>query len=90
MKQFIAFSILLITLLLIPEFAKAQCAMCQASVESSLREGSPVARNLNMGILYLLVMPYLLFSILFLMWYRGYRQGKAKVEEIIYRRAWDE
>ena len=68
MKKLLTFSVLLFALILIPEFAEAQCAMCQASVESSLREGSPVARNLNMGILYLLVMPYLLFSVLFLMW----------------------
>jgi hypothetical protein len=39
----------------------AQCAMCGASVESS-EEGAQLAGGLNAGILYLLLVPYLLFA----------------------------
>lgn len=52
----------------------AQCPMCKASAESSLKEGASFALGLNKGILYLLAMPYLLFSIIFLMWYKNYRR----------------
>lgn len=54
--------------------AIAQCPMCKASAESSLKEGASFALGLNKGILYLLAMPYLLFSIIFLMWYKNYRR----------------
>ena len=47
----------------------AQCPMCKASVESSLASGSSVAAGLNKGILYLLLMPYLLYAGIFTAWY---------------------
>lgn len=56
------------------ETSFAQCPMCKASAESSLKEGASFALGLNKGILYLLAMPYLLFSIIFLMWYKNYRR----------------
>lgn len=36
----------------------AQCAMCRANAESSLKEGSQTAASLNSGILYMLVAVY--------------------------------
>jgi len=56
-----------------PSFA--QCPMCKASVEASMKEGSSVALGLNRGILYLLTMPYLMFCVLFLLYYRNYRKN---------------
>ena len=39
----------------------AQCAMCRATVGSTLSDGrNTIATGLNFGILYLLVMPYLI------------------------------
>lgn len=46
----------------------AQCAMCKATVESSLKEGhQAVGRGLNTGILYLMAIPYCI--LMFLGWY---------------------
>ncbi len=36
----------------------AQCAMCKTSVESDLKNGGSIGSNLNMGILYLMAIPY--------------------------------
>lgn len=39
----------------------AQCAMCRATVGSSFSDGrTTIGTGLNLGILYLLVMPYLI------------------------------
>ncbi len=69
-----AFFLLLFFLI---EPVAAQCPMCRASVESSMKEGSTYALGLNRGILYLLSMPYILFSAIFLLWYRNYRKHQA-------------
>lgn len=62
------FSIMLVLLSVEP--AAAQCPMCKAAVETSLAQGDTTAIGINKGILYLLVMPYLLYSLIFLAyWY---------------------
>jgi hypothetical protein len=43
----------------------AQCAMCKANAESSLRNGSTIAKGLNSGILYLMAIPYLMLAFIF-------------------------
>jgi hypothetical protein len=44
----------------------AQCAMCKASAESSLKHNpNSMARSLNSGILYLMAVPYLLIMFIF-------------------------
>ena len=48
----------------------AQCAMCKASVENNISEGSSgFSAGLNTGILFLFVTPYLLISLIGLLWY---------------------
>lgn len=60
--------------------ASAQCPMCKAAVESSIKGGqSNAGKGLNNGILYLLAAPYLLVGALGFLWYRNYR-NKSKVE----------
>ncbi len=50
----------------------AQCAMCRASVENSMSQNSEsFSAGLNVGILYLFVMPYLLVVIIAILWYRS-------------------
>ncbi|MBX7108372.1 MAG: hypothetical protein K1X61_06980 [Chitinophagales bacterium] len=49
--------------------ASAQCAMCKQSAESSLKEGSTDAKGLNIGIMYLLVIPYALVGGIGYYWY---------------------
>lgn len=49
-------------LILFPVLSHAQCAICQAVVESSKQSGSSVADGLNDGILYLMAFPYILMG----------------------------
>ena len=48
----------------------AQCAMCRATAEQASQENSGVAEGLNMGIVYLMGIPYLLFLIGGLVFFR--------------------
>ncbi len=65
----IVIAAVMIALVMLPDTAFAQCPMCKASAESSMKEGSRVAVGLNKGILYLLAMPYLFYSVLFLIYW---------------------
>ncbi|RYC67778.1 MULTISPECIES: hypothetical protein [Spirosoma] len=61
----------------------AQCAMCRGTVESTVSNGrSVVASELNVGILYLLVIPYLLVASIGYLWYRNSRLEHGKRLEI--------
>ena len=57
-------------------FASAQCALCKATVETSLQEGNTSAAGLNVGILYLLIMPYALIGGLGYLWYSNNKKKK--------------
>lgn len=50
----------------------AQCAMCRASVANSISDGGQLfGAGLNKGILYLMLMPYIVISIIGYAWYRS-------------------
>lgn len=67
--------------------ASAQCAMCRATVENNVSNGEVgVAANLNMGILYMFVAPYLLFMAIAYMWYRKSRKNGKKIKTAGYSR----
>lgn len=53
------------------ESALAQCVMCRASIGSN----SAFARNLNIGVLVLLVPPVSMFCTIFVLAYRHRRSG---------------
>lgn len=54
----------------------AQCAMCKASVENNLQhDRTSIGNGINSGILYLMVLPYIMFASIAYIWYR---QAKAK------------
>ena len=57
----------------------AQCPMCRMSLESNLENGGTEGKGLNTGILYMLMLPYLLVSTLGFLWWKHNR--KAKDEE---------
>ncbi len=77
-RLFFIFSIVLLSS--ISFNANAQCPMCKAAVESSIKGGqSNAGKGLNNGILYLLAAPYLFVTVLGVVWYRKYRV-KAKVD----------
>ncbi|MBL4735946.1 MAG: hypothetical protein JKY18_11535 [Flavobacteriales bacterium] len=58
---------------------EAQCAMCKASIESSVKDGeaSPGA-GINQGILYIMGIPYLLLSLVGFAIYRHNKQLKKQ------------
>lgn len=57
--------------------ALAQCPMCKAAAESSIKEGQTTAFGLNDGILYLLSFPYLLVISIGLFWYFKLRKART-------------
>ncbi|MEO8516726.1 MAG: hypothetical protein ABI426_08280 [Flavobacterium sp.] len=54
--------------------SNAQCAMCRASLESSGNEGQAAA--VNDGIVYLMVIPYILVAIIGFAIYRMFNKKK--------------
>lgn len=57
----------------------AQCAMCRATVENNFSNGKPgIAAGLNVGILYLLSMPYIAAIVLGYLWYRSSKANGKK------------
>ena len=50
----------------------AQCAMCRATLENNVSNGQiGIAENLNLGIMYLFVMPYTVIAVVAYFWYRS-------------------
>lgn len=79
-KYYFVLGIVAILLLLLPEGATAQCAMCRATVENNISEDAAgFASNLNLGILYLFIAPYLLVTVVAILWYK---QSKANARKI--------
>lgn len=57
--------------------------MCRGTVESTVSNGrSIVASELNFGILYLLIIPYLIVASIGYLWYRNSKQEYGKRLEI--------
>ena len=54
----------------LPLYQWAQCAMCQATAESSRDAGSTAAEGLNKGVLYILFMPIIFAVLMFIIWKR--------------------
>ncbi|OUS15059.1 hypothetical protein A9Q93_07000 [Nonlabens dokdonensis] len=61
----------------VPAFAKAQCAMCRAVIESS--GDTAAAQGLNNGITYLMAFPYILVGAII---YMIYKNTQKKSEEV--------
>jgi hypothetical protein len=53
--------------------------MCRAGIENNVSNGeTTIGAGLNMGILYLLIMPYTLAIVLGYLWYRNAKKRKSK------------
>lgn len=63
------------------QMAFSQCAMCKATVENS-ENSETFAAGLNAGILYLMSVPYILFTVIAILWYRNSKRNKEKREKI--------
>jgi len=68
--------LIFIILLLHPEFAEAQCAMCRAVLESD--GNTNAAEGVNNGIVYLMAIPYILVAVLFYFVYKKMRPKGMK------------
>lgn len=80
MKSKIFLFILLLVFTIISNDTLAQCAMCKSNLEMA-REGggTNVGNSLNMGIIYLLALPYLVAGVFGFIYYRNYKLKKAKI-----------
>ena len=75
-----------LVLLFVNSDIMAQCAMCRGTVESTVSDGrSVIASELNFGILYLLVIPYLIVATIGYLWYRNSKLEHGKRLEIASR-----
>lgn len=62
--------VLMIALLSMAGSSFAQCAMCRQTAEQASEGNAGIAEGLNTGIVYLMIMPYLLFLIGGLVFFR--------------------
>lgn len=70
--------ILLIVFLLVQVAGtvSAQCAMCRSTLENNFSNGQPgIAAGMNIGILYLLFLPYVAAMVIGYLWYKSSRNG---------------
>ena len=75
--------LVIIALLFVAPDLMAQCTMCRGTVESTVSNGrSVIASELNFGILYLLVIPYLIVATIGYLWYRNSKQEHGRRLEI--------
>ncbi len=70
MKARILYILIIFFLFTIP--VEAQCAMCRAVLESE--EGQETAKGVNNGIVYLMVIPYILIGIVGYFIYRNFKK----------------
>ncbi|WP_276498241.1 hypothetical protein [Pontibacter litorisediminis] len=82
-KRILSVVALVFVLVFASSDAYSQCAMCRATVESNAGTGSDASDNevgtgLNMGILYLMVVPYLLIGTVGFLWYKNNRKNANK------------
>jgi hypothetical protein len=79
-KILITITFLLVFILLQNLGLQAQCAMCKSNLEMARQGGGTnVGNTLNSGILYLLVLPYLVAGVFGFIYYRNYKLKKAKI-----------
>lgn len=77
-----ALILLLIGVVALIDPIAAQCAMCKGSVEANLKSGGGDVRGLNAGILYMLLLPYVLVGSIGVWWWRNRRSDSQQVVEL--------
>lgn len=83
MRSWKVWFVLLIFLVALSPDLMAQCAMCRGTVESTVSGGrSTIASQLNIGILYLLLPPYILVATVSWLWYRNSKKEYGKRIEV--------
>lgn len=68
---------LIVGLLIQGSDVMAQCAMCRTQLENNFSNGNPgIGAGMNVGILYLLIMPYLAVILLGYFWYKSSKKAR--------------
>ena len=81
MKKFSIVILLIVLSFLFSEVA-AQCPMCKIAAESNLENGGTDGTGLNKGILYMLLMPYILVGVIGFVWYKN--RKKESIQKFDY------
>lgn len=76
MKRILYIALLFALVMMINTDLAAQCPMCKTSLEEARKNGSQVGNSLNMGILYLLALPYSIATFFGIVWWRNTRSRK--------------
>ncbi|KQS41522.1 hypothetical protein [Pedobacter sp. Leaf194] len=63
-----------------PPKVMAQCAMCTINAEQGVKNGNTQAAGLNTGVIYLLVIPYILATAVGIIWYKKYRKKNVHLD----------
>jgi hypothetical protein len=62
--------------------AAAQCAMCRSTLENNYSNGHPgIASGINIGILYLLILPYLAAVTIWYFWNKSAKNAAKEFSE---------
>ena len=78
MKKFVLLLLLVIaTFSLNIPTTSAQCAMCTINAEQGVKNGNTQAKGINQGVIYLMVIPYLLIAGLGVLWYKKYKVQRS-------------
>jgi hypothetical protein len=82
MKRLLFLGVGVLVLILSPITSMAQCAMCRATLENNVSNGSiGIAAGINFGILYLFAAPYVVISLIAFFWFKSSRAKKNQVNE---------
>lgn len=76
LKHFSLITLIMILILMPPFYADllAQCPMCKMTAESNLAAGGTGGKGLNIGILFMLSLPYLFAGTIGYFWWRNSRK----------------
>jgi len=76
MNKLKGFALIILFNLFYASTSFAQCAMCRATLETNVSNGSQVelASTLNFGIMYLFAAPYVLVAAVGFLWYKQSRK----------------
>ncbi len=86
MKRVYRYSFLLLLSLgamLYAQDTQAQCPMCKMSAESNLKNGGTAGKGLNVGILYMLALPYTLVGTIGFIWWHNNRRNEEDEVEVL-------
>lgn len=71
MKKILLAMMVVFSMTIFSNQLSAQCAMCQATAESSRDAGSANSDGINKGVLYLFLTPYLLIGTVGYFWWKA-------------------